>query len=80
MKQGIYNFNLSILKLVQKIFFLFQDIEQLQSLLKQLEVRVAKLETKNSTPLCAKPEQKKMEVDEDDDDVDLFGSESEVSN
>lgn len=55
-----------------------QDIEKLQSLLKQLEVRVTALETKKaSPPTPAKSEQKVKQVEEDDDDVDLFGSESE---
>lgn len=55
--------------------FLFSDINKLQSLLKQLEVRVATLETqKTAVASSIKPEQKNIE----DDDVDLFGSESEV--
>lgn len=60
--------------------FWFLDIEQLQSLLKNLEVRVSTLET-NKVAVCAKPEQKTTPKTEeaDDDDVDLFGSESEVN-
>lgn len=56
--------------------FLFSDISKLQSLLKQLEVRVATLETKKTA--VASPVKPKQEDVEEDDDVDLFGSESEV--
>jgi len=41
--------------------------------LKQLEGRITALEIKKAAPSPTKPEQK------DDDDVDLFGSESEVN-
>lgn len=60
---------------------MFLDIEQLQSLLKQLEIRVTSLENKKVTPSPAKPEKKEtpQKNDEDEDDVDLFGSESEVN-
>jgi hypothetical protein len=57
--------------------FLFEDIEQLQNLLGKLEIRVATLESKKVTP--EKIEIKETPKKEDDDDVDLFGSESEVS-
>ncbi|XP_025419470.1 elongation factor 1-delta isoform X3 [Sipha flava] len=52
-----------------------QDIEQLQNLLGKLEIRVATLESKKVTP--EKIEIKETPKKEDDDDVDLFGSESE---
>lgn len=59
--------------------FLFLDVEKLQSLLKNLEVRVSTLETKKAA-VSAKPEQKTApKTEEADDDVDLFGSESEVN-
>lgn len=58
--------------------FLFSDIEQLQNLLGKLEIRVATLESKKvASP--EKIEKKETPKKEDDDDVDLFGSESEVS-
>lgn len=49
--------------------------------MKQLEIRVTSLETKKATPSPAKPEQKETpkKNEEEDDDVDLFGSESEVN-
>lgn len=54
--------------------FLFKGLfETFQSLLKQLEVRVTALENKKAASSPATSEQK------DDDDVDLFGSESEVN-
>lgn len=60
--------------------FLFKDIEQLQNLLGKLEIRVAELESKKVAPSPAKPEKKETpKKEEEDDDVDLFGSESEVS-
>ncbi|XP_015378196.1 PREDICTED: elongation factor 1-delta-like, partial [Diuraphis noxia] len=57
-----------------------QDIEQLQSLMVQLEARVASLETKKAAQ-SPKPEEKETpkKNDKEDDDVDLFGSESEVN-
>ncbi|KAL4107389.1 hypothetical protein QTP88_017736 [Uroleucon formosanum] len=56
-----------------------QDIKQLQSLMVQLEARVKSLETKNASQSASKPEEKETpkKNDEEDDDVDLFGSESE---
>lgn len=63
-----------------KCLYLFLDVDQLHSLLKQLEIRVTSLETKKVTPSPAKVEQKETtQKDEEDDDVDLFGSESEVN-
>lgn len=48
--------------------------------MKQLEVRVSTLETKKTIPTPSKPEKKEVpkKDEEEDDDVDLFGSESEV--
>ncbi|XP_025193699.1 probable elongation factor 1-delta isoform X1 [Melanaphis sacchari] len=56
-----------------------QDIEQLQSLMAQLEARVTSLETKKTAQPSSKPEEKKTSKvnDDEDDDVDLFGSDSE---
>ncbi|XP_022166606.1 elongation factor 1-delta-like isoform X1 [Myzus persicae] len=55
-----------------------QDIEQLQSRLAQLEDRVKSLEIKNAAQSPSKPEEKETPTKNDeDDDVDLFGSESE---
>ncbi|CAI6360419.1 unnamed protein product [Macrosiphum euphorbiae] len=56
-----------------------QDIEQLQSLMVQLEARVKSLETQKAAQSPSKPEEKETpkKNDEEDDDVDLFGSESE---
>lgn len=79
MKQGIYKiFNFLWVILLKLILFL--DIESLQSLLKQLEVRVGTLENNKAAPAKSeKKETPKKNKDDDDDDVDLFGSESEVS-
>lgn len=60
-------------------FISFLDIESLQSLLKQLEVRVGTLENKKSAPTKSEKKETPKKNDNDDDDVDLFGSESEVS-
>lgn len=46
--------------------------------MKKLEVRVSTLESKKTEPTPVKPQKKEAPKD-DDDDVDLFGSESEVS-
>ncbi|KAE9524827.1 hypothetical protein AGLY_014877 [Aphis glycines] len=56
-----------------------QDIEQLKSLMAKLEARVTSLETKKTTKSSSKPEEKEtLKVnDEEDDNVDLFGSDSE---
>ncbi|CAH1723507.1 unnamed protein product [Aphis gossypii] len=56
-----------------------QDIEQLKSLMAKLETRVTSLETKKTTKSSSKPEEKETPKvnDEEDDDVDLFGSDSE---
>ncbi|XP_008187646.1 uncharacterized protein LOC100165226 isoform X1 [Acyrthosiphon pisum] len=55
-----------------------QDIEQLQSLMVQLEARVKSLESKNVAQSPSKPEEKETpKKNDEDDDVDLFGSESE---
>jgi elongation factor 1-delta len=56
-----------------------QDIEQLQNLMVQLEARVKSLETKKASQSPSKPEEKETpkKNDNEDDDVDLFGSESE---
>jgi len=47
----------------------------------QLEIRVKSLETKKATQSSAKPVEKETPKinDKEDDDVDLFGSESEVN-
>jgi len=60
---------------------LYLDIEQLQSLMAQLEARVTSLETKKTAQSSSKPEKKETpkKNDEEDDDVDLFGSDSEVN-
>lgn len=49
--------------------------------MKQLEVRVSTLETKKTVPTTSKPEKKVVpkKDKEEDDDIDLFGSESEVN-
>jgi elongation factor 1-delta len=55
-----------------------QDIEQLQSLMVQLEARVTSLETKKAAqPPKLEEKETPKKNDEEDDDVDLFGSESE---
>ncbi|KAE9524828.1 hypothetical protein AGLY_014878 [Aphis glycines] len=56
-----------------------QDIEQLKSLMEKLEARVTSLESKKTTQSSSKPEEKETPKvnDEEDDDVDLFGSDSE---
>ncbi|VVC24919.1 Hypothetical protein CINCED_3A019641 [Cinara cedri] len=56
-----------------------QDIEQLQSLLQQLEIRVSTLESKKVPTSITKTEQKETseKLPEEDEDVDLFGSESD---
>lgn len=47
----------------------------------QLKVRVSTLENKKAAPIPSKPEKKEVpkKDEEEDDDVDLFGSESEVN-
>jgi len=59
---------------------LLKDIEQLQSLMVQLEARVTSLETKKAAqPPKLEEKETPKKNDEEDDDVDLFGSESEVN-
>ena len=66
--------------------FFILAVEDLQKTVKELTIRVVNLEKSSpaggqaKSQTQAKPPAKVEEDDEEDDDVDLFGSESEVSN